>query len=224
MHAMGFDCPLSLEAAEAILNRLAGLDLPVCAQSNDVDEEAPTLKASYQTLVEQIPAVVFMAPLDGGGIGEAYVSPQIEAMLGYTQDEWLGNPILWYQRLHPDDRARWSVEAAELFLTGEPVRSVYRVIARDGRVVWFQCQVKMVRRSDGLPWFFHGVGFDVTELKEAEQSLKQAHEELELRVRERTEELAKANAELQGAKLAADHANRAKSAFLANMAMRSVRR
>jgi two-component system sensor histidine kinase/response regulator len=207
---MDFQPPISLESAEALLNQLARSNFQNPAEPGEGQEEAPTLRASYQTLVEQIPAVVFMAPLDGGDIGEAYVSPQIEAMLGYTQDEWLGNPILWYQTLHPDDKVRWSTEAAHLFLTGEPLRSVYRVIAHNGRTVWFHCEVKMVRRRDGRPWFFHGVGFDVTEIKEAEQSLKKAHEELEMRVRERTEELAKA-------KLAADHASRAKSEFLANM-------
>jgi PAS domain S-box-containing protein len=207
---MELDNPISLASAEALLNELARFNSPNPPESGEAGEEAPTLQASYQTLVEQIPAVVFMAPLDRSGLGETYVSPQIEAMLGYTQEEWLGDPILWYQRLHPDDRDRWSREAAQLFLTGEPVRSVYRVIASDGRIVWFHCEVKMVRRPDGRPWFFHGVGFDITEIKEAEQSLKKAHEELEERVRERTEELAKA-------KLAADDANRAKSDFLANM-------
>jgi two-component system, sensor histidine kinase and response regulator len=207
---MEFDSPISLASAEALLNELARFNSPNPSDPGEAGEEAPTLRASYQTLVEQIPAVVFMAPLDRSGLGETYVSPQIEAILGYTQEEWLGDPILWYQRLHPDDRDRWSVEAAQLFLTGEPVRSVYRVIASDGRIVWFHCEVKMVRRPDGRPWFFHGVGFDVTEIKEAEQSLKQAHEQLESRVQERTEELAKA-------KLAADDANRAKSDFLANM-------
>jgi len=34
-------------------------------------------------LIEQIPAVVFMAFLDEDSIGEAYVSPQIEAILGF---------------------------------------------------------------------------------------------------------------------------------------------
>jgi PAS domain-containing protein len=50
----------------------------------------------YRALVEQIPAVVFMAYLDKG-IGEAYVNPQIEAALGFSQSEWLGDPMRWYQ-------------------------------------------------------------------------------------------------------------------------------
>jgi hypothetical protein len=67
-------------------------------------------------LVEQIPAVVFMASFDEGA-GEAYVSPQIESMLGFTQQEWLGDPVLWYRQLHPEDKARWSLEASHLFLS-----------------------------------------------------------------------------------------------------------
>ena len=91
-----------------------------------------------------------MAYLDRG-IGEAYVSPQIEATLGFSQEEWLEDPVRWYQQIHPDDKQRWSVEAAEMFLSGKPLRSAYRVMARDGRVVWFHCEAKMVRRDDGQP-------------------------------------------------------------------------
>lgn len=158
--------------------------------------EAPDVVSRYRILVEQIPAVVFMAFLDKG-ISEAYVSPQIEAMLGFTQAEWLNDPVRWYQQIHPDDKSRWSVEAAQTFLSGEPLRSVYRVLARDGRVVWFHCEVRMVRHADGRPWFIHGVGFDITELKQAEEALTQARDSLELRVEERTKELGAANAELQ---------------------------
>jgi len=138
----------------------------------ETNSQGPLLnvEARYRALVEQIPAVVFMAYLDKG-IGEAYVSPQIEAALGFSQSEWLEDPVRWYQQIHPDDKMRWSLEAAEMFLSGKPLRSSYRVIARDGRVLWFQCEAKMIRRDDGRPWFIHGVGFDITERKGLEEAI-----------------------------------------------------
>ncbi|MGA8271061.1 MAG: PAS domain S-box protein [Candidatus Sulfotelmatobacter sp.] len=133
--------------------------------------QAPNLEARYRALVEQIPAVVFMAYLDRG-IGEAYVSPQIEAALGFSQEEWLEDPVRWYSHIHPDDKQRWSAEAAEMFLTGNPLRSSYRVLSRDGRVLWFHCEAKMIRKENGEPWFVHGVGFDITDLKCTEEALQ----------------------------------------------------
>ncbi len=132
----------------------------------------PNLEARYRALVEQIPAVVFMAYLDRG-TGEAYVSPQIEAALGFSQEEWLEDPVRWYSYIHPDDKQRWSSEAAEMFLTGKPLRSAYRVLSRDGRVIWFHCEAKMIRKEDGEPWFIHGVGFDITDLKRTEEALQE---------------------------------------------------
>ena len=140
-------------------------------QNPITDEQLPNLEAKYRALVEQLPAVVFMAYLDRG-IGEAYVSPQIEATLGFSQSEWLEDPVLWYQRIHPDDKDRWSVEASEMFLSGKPLRSAYRVIARSGRVIWFHCDAKMIRRADGAPWFIHGIAFDISDLKQTEEELE----------------------------------------------------
>jgi PAS domain S-box-containing protein len=174
----------NLSEAEKALQELADVFLQQQTSAADLQftekakskpaSEAPSLNldAKYRALVEQIPAVVFMAYLDKG-IGEAYVSPQIEAALGFSQREWLEDPVRWYQQIHPDDKTRWSTEAAEMFLSGKPLRSAYRVIARDGRVLWFQCEAKMIRREGGQPWFIHGVGVDVTELKQAEGALHQ---------------------------------------------------
>ena len=154
------------------------------------------LDIRYRTLLEQIPAVVFNAVLEDGR-SEAYVSPYIEAVLGFSREEWLEDPVRWYNQIYPDDRSRWSIEAANFLLSGQPLRSVYRVQARDGHVVWFQCEAKMVRHPDGRPWFLHGVGFDITHLKETEEELKRTRDELEIRVQERTAELARTNAELK---------------------------
>ncbi len=164
-----------VEAAESVLAELATVffqSTPNGSNSNGNSENhAPTLEARYRVLLDQIPAVVFMAYLDQG-VGEAYVSPQIEATLGFTQKEWLEDPVRWYRQIHPDDKDRWSNEAAGMFLSGKPLRSAYRVMARDGRVVWFHCEARLVRRDDGEPWFMHGVGFDITELKQVQEALQ----------------------------------------------------
>jgi len=172
----------SIFAAEETLKDLAGVLFPhrevalnpVTVGTTDAQSGSRPLNVEerYRALVEQIPAVVFMAYLDQG-IGEAYVSPQIEAALGFSQVEWLEDPMRWYQQIHPDDKQRWSAEAAEMFLSGHPLKSAYRVLARDGRVLWFHCEAKMIRREDGQPWFIHGVGVDITELKEAGNELQQ---------------------------------------------------
>ena len=167
--------PSVVAEAESVLVQLAEVffrENPRVRATGENRDREPNLEARYRALVEQIPAIVFMAYLDRG-IGEAYVSPQIEEKLGFTQQEWLEDPVRWYQQIHPSDKARWSVEAATVFLTGKPLRSSYRVVARNGRVVWFHCEAKMVRRPDGRPWFIHGVAFDVTEWKQAEKALQE---------------------------------------------------
>src|SRR4029077_13661144 len=92
-------------------------------------------EARYRTLVEEIPAVTFMAALDdsAAAIRELYVSPQIESLLGFTQKEWLEDPVLWYRQLHPDDRERWHEEFARTCSTAEAFDSIYRFVARAGR-------------------------------------------------------------------------------------------
>ncbi|MGA7409782.1 MAG: PAS domain S-box protein [Bryobacteraceae bacterium] len=158
-----------LGIAEVFLQTSSSPGSSALPKGNDL----PNADAKYRTLIEQLPAVVFMVSFDRGS-GEAYVSPHIEELLGFSQEEWLEDPIRWYERIHPDDKLRWNTEAAEMFLTAKPLRSVYRVMARNGRVISFHCEAKMVRGQGGQPSFIHGVAFDVTELKQAEDAL---HEE-----------------------------------------------
>ncbi len=160
-------------------------------------------EARYRTLVEEIPAVTFMAALDEG-INELYVSPQIEELLGFAQKEWLENPVLWFTQLHPDDRVRWHLEFAQTCATAKPFRSEYRFVARDGRVVWVHGEAKVVRDDEGRPLFLQGVAFDISGMKRAEEELKALNQTLEQRVAERTamaeqraQELTRSNAALE---------------------------
>jgi PAS domain S-box-containing protein len=143
----------------------------------------------YRTLVEQIPAVTFMAAL-GEGENEIYVSPHIETLLGFTQKEWLENPFLWYAQLHPDDRVLWNDEFARGVRTGGPFRAECRFLARDGHVVWVRGEARLVKDKVGRPLFLQGVAFDITESKRVERlQIEEAVRSTEQRYRDLVEEL-----------------------------------
>jgi PAS domain S-box-containing protein len=161
---------------------LAGTELSVLS-FNDPSEERAQAQASkraearYRTLVEQIPAVTFMASLEEGD-NEIYIGPQIESLLGYTQKEWLDDPVLWFHRMHPDDQERWNAEFARGCAVGGPFRADCRFFARDGRTVWVHGEARVVRDAEGRPLFIQGVAFDITDIKAAEERMREAQETL----------------------------------------------
>jgi PAS domain S-box-containing protein len=179
---------LSFDQAAAILSGMAQAlrssdpslrQIVVPARSTeDAAAEDPIHKAEarYRALVEQIPAVTFMANLDDGGANEMYVSPQIEALLGFSQREWLDDPVLWFKQLHPDDQELWNREFARGIATGGPFRAECRVLARDGHVVWIRGEARLVRDDAGKPLFLQGIAFDITDSKRALEQIRDAQE------------------------------------------------
>lgn len=127
----------------------------------------------FQELVEWLPAVVYVAApgVDGPAL---YVSPRVEAMLGYAQEEWLSEPGFWAKLLHPGDRERAFAEAVRAREAGGPFRMEYRLIAKDGRVVWVRDEAAPVLDEEGRPKSWRGVLLDITERKEAEEMLKES--------------------------------------------------
>jgi PAS domain S-box-containing protein len=150
-------------------------------------------EASYRLLVENIPAVVYMVAPDDDR-RTLYVSPQVERALGYTRKEWLEQPDIWMELLHTDDREQTLDAHDHHNQTGEPWSREYRLIASDGRAVWFRDVATLVRNERGEPQHWLGVQLDITELKLVEAELRAARDELERRVQERTAELEEANA------------------------------
>ncbi|MDP9297844.1 MAG: EAL domain-containing protein [Actinomycetota bacterium] len=140
------------------------LDITELVQTQRNLDEAQTM---YGTLVEQIPAIVYVDVADEH-MSTTYVSPQIESLIGYTQQEYIDDPELWATILHPDDRD----EALEAYLrgrqSGEPFVFEYRLMARDGRIVWFSDSAIVLPDAEGRPHLIQGVMLDITERKDAE--------------------------------------------------------
>jgi len=116
----------------------------------------------FQELVEQLPLVVYVDQLDEKS-SPLYISPQIAELVGYSQEEWLGDADLFLNSIHRDDRERVLAEIAERNATGStPTDLDYRLIARDGRVVWIRDEEIVVADAEGRPLVAQGYLQDVT--------------------------------------------------------------
>ena len=133
--------------------------------------EAMEAKERFRVLVEHAPAVVYIDGLDDTA-SSVYMSPQIEAVTGYSVEEWLADPDLFPKLLHPEDRDAALEATARHNKTGEPFKMDYRLIARGGRVVWIRDQAVMVRAPDGSFAYSQGLMQDVTEVKLADEQLQ----------------------------------------------------
>jgi PAS domain S-box-containing protein len=143
------------------------------------ERELREAEERYRTLVEQIPAIVYVDDLTDDGTMTTYVSPQVESTLGLTAEEWETSDVAaWLERMHPDDRERAELAYRRARELGEPLDLEYRFIRRDGEYGWFRDQGRVLPASEGRPAQLHGVMFDVTDLKRAEEELLQRNEEL----------------------------------------------
>ncbi len=118
-------------------------------------------EASFRTLTEQVPVVVYRAALDETS-STLYVSPAIRT-LGYSVDEWAADPNNWVKHLHPDDRERVLTQFAADREANRPSEATYRMRHKDGswRVIMDSSQI--VQDSRGTPLYLQGVLTDVTE-------------------------------------------------------------
>jgi PAS domain S-box-containing protein len=131
--------------------------------------------SKFETLIRQIPLVTYVYAA-GDRSSPLYVSPQVEALLGYSADEWLGQGDLHAKLLHPDDSERVTTKSAESAAANAPFRSEYRLLARDGRVVWVRDEATTVRDEDGNPAYIQGHLLDISKQRLGEESLERVQE------------------------------------------------
>jgi diguanylate cyclase (GGDEF)-like protein/PAS domain S-box-containing protein len=143
---------------------------------DDVSERLEALdrlaiaEARYRTLVENVPAVAYVADWDEHST-LTYVSPQIEPLLGFPPEAFLADQDLWYRCIHPDDVARVRLQEQLAYRAQRRVDLEFRMRRRDGQEVWVRDKETVVRGPDGAPLFSQGVLVDVTPTRATESEL-----------------------------------------------------
>ncbi|MEA2550585.1 MAG: hypothetical protein QOE25_354 [Actinomycetota bacterium] len=142
---------------------------PSLGRGRAIESVLPTPGAEerFQALVEQIPAVVYIDALDEFGT-TVYISPQVVGLLGYPLETWEQNPGIWFEAAHPDDRDAVFTEYLRRRELGEPWSIEYRMITRQGSVIWIREDDRILHSEEGDPVAVQGVMYDVTEQKATE--------------------------------------------------------
>jgi diguanylate cyclase (GGDEF)-like protein/PAS domain S-box-containing protein len=156
----------TIEAAETLLV-VTLRDVSELQAGRDARFEA---EAKYRSLVEHIPAVVYLDPVDENATS-IYVSPQIVELIGITPDDWANDYYAWRTHVHPEDIDQAWDEYQEAYRNHAPLNHEYRMLHEDGSVKWVLEQAYPIDDEDGNPWLIQGVLFDITERKNAEEQI-----------------------------------------------------
>jgi diguanylate cyclase (GGDEF)-like protein/PAS domain S-box-containing protein len=157
-------------AVETAALRAAAGALGAAIEREVAEREGRAAERRFRSMIEQLPAISYVDGVQDHA-PTIYISPQVEAILGYTPEEWVSAQDMWPRVLHPDDRARALAQNERHNETGEPFALEYRVLAKDGRTVWLRDEAVLIRDERGQPLHSQGVMMDITERKRAEEQV-----------------------------------------------------
>lgn len=173
-------------------------------QFKRMEEALTESEARFRSLAESAPIGIYQLDLQGNAL---YANSRWSAMSGYRFEDSSG--LRWLQTLHPDDRER----AAEHFRAARQQHAgaafEFRFVQPDGRIVWCVTRISPLFDRDGQLRGYVGSNEDITERKQTEQAIRGLNESLEAQVRQRTEQLAATNRELEAFTWSVSHDMRA---------------
>ena len=148
---------------EMVKRRSANLQKDL-AERKQVEEALRESEERFQTLLRSLDDVVWAATADEAKT-PLYFNPAIERVYGRPIAEFLDNPDLWFEVVHPDDKEEVIQHARKLQHGIE-----YRIIRPDGEVRWLYDRKSVVYNETGTP-IRGGIVTDITERKRAENAL-----------------------------------------------------
>ena len=153
-------------------------------ERREAEEQLRETEERFRAIVEHVPAGIYVDIADSR-MQAVYASPQLEAITGIPNEEWVRDPQAWVSGMHPDDREEILGSYLAAVTAGQAWGGEYRMQTRDGRTIWVQDEATLIRDEDGRHTMVLGVIADITERKLAEQALRES----EQREREAAERL-----------------------------------
>jgi PAS domain S-box-containing protein len=155
--------PVSEQLGSGTDTLVVGTDVTDLAVSRAARNE---LEARYQSLAQQLPGATYVHAV-GDRSSVSYVSPQVGTMLGYRAEDWLTDEGLFWRLVHEDDRSRVENELERAGEANGPFVSEYRMLSRNGSVVWVRDEASTVRGPTGEARYVQGYLHDITAEQEA---------------------------------------------------------
>ncbi len=154
----------------------------VCTDVTSQRKMAEALRRSeekYRLVSENIPVVVYSTKGDPSQ-GCIFVSGRVQELTGYSGSEFIMDPELWSNIIHPQDRDRVISDVARKIKNKTPISEEYRIITRSGRTVWVRYKAVPMLDKDGNIVRIDGFIEDISDRKLAEISLQKSEEELRI--------------------------------------------
>jgi PAS domain S-box-containing protein len=131
------------------------------------EEALRTSEEKYRTFVENFQGIAYRGALDGAPI---FFEGDVARITGYSEEEFMAGKPRWEDIIHRDDRARATRRFVPDGGTGDTgLEKEYRIVRKDGRVLWVHQSVRPVRDEAGTPVFVQGAIYDITARKRAEE-------------------------------------------------------
>jgi diguanylate cyclase (GGDEF)-like protein/PAS domain S-box-containing protein len=124
------------------------------------EAELDIARERLTSIFTSLPDMLWSVDATSGQI--IYLSPAAKEIFGYSVDEFLHNPGLRLDAVHPDDRPRM-FDAWDRLKKGEPFEIEYRVVRPDGSLRWVNNRARMILDAKGKAERFDGLARDITQ-------------------------------------------------------------
>jgi two-component system sensor histidine kinase/response regulator len=179
-HRVDYESKDEIGHLAAAFNEMLGeLDRARSRELSDRAEQAA--RKRLDILLDASPAVIYCR-LASGDYKPTFVSDGISRLFGCTPREYLDNPHLWRDRVHPVDVPRIDAWVDKMFESDKRALE-YRIRRPDGSYFWVNDEQYVLHDNDGKPVEIVGSWTDVTERKEAEEARERARQRLDLLLR-----------------------------------------